>query len=152
MTDEEKKYMKAVLEESCAYNGLRILEELDKENNELKLKLNKQKEINKEYVDETEQLKKEYKQTEKEYAELKIKYAELKKNALEWHKVTCFDEPDENGYITNDCPGYDNREYFVRTKSGHYVIQELREIDNGIVFEDCEWEEIEAWAEIPEGM
>lgn len=74
---------------------------------------------------------------------------ELKKNTLVWHKVTCFDKPDENGFITTDAPAYDNREYLVRTKRGHYLIQELRELDIGVVFEDYEWEEVDKWAELP---
>lgn len=78
-----------------------------------------------------------------------IEIEELKKNALDFHKVTCFDKPDENGFITNDAPGYDNREYLVRTKRGHYSIQELRELDIGVVFEDYEWEEVDKWAELP---
>lgn len=79
-----------------------------------------------------------------------IEIEELKKNALVWHKVTCFDKPDENGFITNDAPAYDNREYLVRTKRGHYSIQELMEVDTGVVFEDYEWEDVDAWAELPE--
>lgn len=75
---------------------------------------------------------------------------ELKKNALIWHKVTCFDKPDENGCITNDAPAYDNREYLVKTKRGYYSIQELMEVDSGVVFEDCEWEDVDEWAELPE--
>lgn len=74
----------------------------------------------------------------------------LKKNALVWHKVTCFNKPDENGWITNDVPAYDDREYLVRTKRGHYSIQELMETDTGVVFEDYEWEDVDAWAELPE--
>lgn len=64
--------------------------------------------------------------------------------------MTCFDKPDENGWITNDAPAYDNREYLVRTKRGYYSIQELREVDSGVVFEDYEWEDVDAWAELPE--
>lgn len=75
---------------------------------------------------------------------------ELKKNALVWHKVTCFDKPDENECITYDAPAYDYRNYLVRTKRGHYSIQELMEVDSGVVFEDCEWEDVDAWTELPE--
>lgn len=75
---------------------------------------------------------------------------ELKKNALVWHKVTCFDKPDENGCITYDASAYDYRKYLVRTKRGHYSIQELMEVDSGVVFEDCEWEDVDAWTELPE--
>lgn len=75
---------------------------------------------------------------------------ELKKNALVWHKVTCFDKPDENGYITNDAPAYDYGEYLVRTKRWHYSVQELREVDTGVVFEDYEWKAVDAWAKLPE--
>lgn len=74
----------------------------------------------------------------------------LKKNALVWHKVTCFNKPDENGWITNDVPAYDDKKYLVRTKRGHYSIQELMETDTGVIFEDCEWEDVDEWAELPE--
>ena len=66
-----------------------------------------------------------------------------------WHKVTCFDKPDENGWIINDAPAYDYGKYLVRTKRGHYLIQELMEFYSGVVFEDCEWEDVDAWAELP---
>lgn len=86
----------------------------------------------------------------KRIADLEKENEDLKKNALVWHKVTCFDKPDENGFITTDAPTYDKREYLVRTKRGHYSIQELMEVDTGVVFEDCEWEDVDAWAELPE--
>ena len=75
---------------------------------------------------------------------------DLKKNALVWHKVTCFDKPNENGCITYDAPAYDYRKYLVRTKRGHYSIQELMEVDSGVVFDDYEWEDVDAWAELSE--
>lgn len=137
----EDKYLDAILgvlpnsfKDFTFENQLRLQaenQELKKENEELKLKLNKQKEINKEYVDE---------------------YAELKKNALEWHKVTCFDKPDENGWITLDAPSVSGIVYLVKLKDGGREIRELEEYDGCTFFEDLEWEEIEAWAEIPEGM
>lgn len=92
---------------------------------------------------------KEYRPKE-ELDEFEKENEELKKNALVWHKVTCFDKPDENGFITTDAPAYDNREYLVRTKRGHYSIQELMEVDSGVVFEDYEWEDVDAWAELSE--
>ena len=85
----------------------------------------------------------------KRIAELEKENEELKKNALVWHKVTCFDKPDENGWIINDAPAYDYGQYLVRTKRGHYLIQELMEVDSGVIFEDCEWEDVDAWAELP---
>ena len=75
---------------------------------------------------------------------------DLKKNALVWHKVTCFDKPDENGYITNDCPSDIGREFLVRGKFGDCSVRELVEVDNGVIFDDCEWEDVDAWAELPE--
>lgn len=88
----------------------------------------------------------------KRIAELEKENEELKKNALVWHKVTCFDKPDENGYITNDCPGDIGKEFLVRGKLGDFSVRELIEIDNGVLFEDCEWEDVDAWAELREGM
>lgn len=88
----------------------------------------------------------------KENEELKEQIAELKKNALEWHKVTCFDKPDENGWITCDAPSVSGIVYLVKLKDGGHEIRELEEYDGCTFFEDLEWEEIEAWAEIPEGM
>lgn len=85
----------------------------------------------------------------KRIAELEKENEELKKNALVWHKVTCFDKPDENGFITNDCPGDIGEEFLVRSKFGDCSIRELVEVDNGVIFEDCEWEDVDEWAELP---
>lgn len=75
--------------------------------------------------------------------------AEGRKESIKWHKVTCFDEPNEDGYITLDAPADIGEEFLIKTKTGYYVIQELSECEYGVIFEDYEWEEIEAWAEIP---
>lgn len=85
----------------------------------------------------------------KRIAELEKENEELKKNALDWHKVTCFDKPDENGFITNDCPGDIGKEFLVRSKFGDCSVRELVEVDNGVIFEDCEWEDVDEWAELP---
>lgn len=75
----------------------------------------------------------------------------LKKNALVWHKVTCFDEPDEDGYITNDNPSDLGTQYLIRLKRGDFVVQKLTDFCNhGVVLEDYEWEDVDAWAELQE--
>lgn len=73
---------------------------------------------------------------------------ELKKNVLVWHKVTCH-EPDENGYITDDNPTEEGKEYLFKLKNGSVIIEELY-YEDGYIVEGYSWEEIEAWAELPE--
>lgn len=73
----------------------------------------------------------------------------LKKNAIIWHKVTYFDEPDENGYITADNPAEEGREYLVMLKNRRIVISALDFDSGGYFFEDYDWEDVEAWAELP---
>lgn len=99
---------------------------------------------------ENENLKEVNEAAKQELIEARYRNSELEKKCLIWHKVHIFDKPDENGFITTDAPGYDNREYLVRTKRGHYSIQELRELDIGVVFDDYEWEDVDAWAELTE--
>ena len=78
-----------------------------------------------------------------------IEIEKLKKNALVWHKVTCFDKPDENDCVTNDNPSELGKQYLIRLKRGDFVIQELTEAcDYGFVLEDYEWEDVDAWAEL----
>lgn len=72
----------------------------------------------------------------------------LKKSALVWHKVTCFDKPDENGYITTDNPAEEGKEYLLKTKYG-FDVDTLDYDDTGFFFK-YDWSEIEAWAELPE--
>lgn len=84
----------------------------------------------------------------KRIAELEKENEELKKNALVWHKVTCFDKPDENGFITNDAPSVSGIIYFVKLKNGERKLLELEECDGGVFFEDYEWEDVDAWAEL----
>lgn len=72
----------------------------------------------------------------------------LKKSALVWHKVTCFDKPDENGYITTDNPAEEGKEYLLKTKYG-FDVDTLEYDDTGFFFK-YDWSEIEAWAELPE--
>jgi len=72
----------------------------------------------------------------------------LKKSALVWHKVTCFDKPDENGYITTDNPTEEGKEYLLKTKYG-FTIDTLDYDETGFFF-SYRFEEIEAWAELPE--
>ena len=72
----------------------------------------------------------------------------LKKSALVWHKVTCFDKPDENGYITTDNPAEEGKEYLLKTKYG-FEVDTLDYDDTGFFFK-YDWSEIEAWAELPE--
>lgn len=75
----------------------------------------------------------------------------LMKSALVWHKVTLFDEPDENNCITADAPCEIGKQYLVRLKRGGYAVQTLDEDEHeGFIFEDYGWDEIEAWAELPE--
>ena len=75
---------------------------------------------------------------------------QLKKNAILWHKVTCFDEPDENGYITASNPAEEGKEYLILLKNKRILISKLDCDDDGYFFEDIYWEDIEAWAELPE--
>lgn len=75
---------------------------------------------------------------------------QLKKNAIVWHKVTCFDEPDENGYITASNPAEEGKDYLVLLKNKSIAISGLAYDDDGYFFEDFDWEDIEAWAELPE--
>ncbi len=70
----------------------------------------------------------------------------LKKSALVWHKVTCFDKPDENGYITTDNPTEEGKEYLLKTKYG-FEVDTLNYDDTGFFFK-YDWSEIEAWAEL----
>lgn len=79
-----------------------------------------------------------------------IEIEELKKNAIVWHKVTCFDEPDENGYITASSPAEEGKEYLLLLKNKRFVISELYYCSDGCFFDDFAWEDIEAWAELPE--
>lgn len=76
--------------------------------------------------------------------------AELKKQVLKWHKVTCFDEPDENGFITNDNPSDVGCDFIIKLKSGTVTVDTLTECDCGIIFDNYDWEDIEAWCYIPE--
>ena len=90
-----------------------------------------------------------------EDAELRIRELEeeneqLKKNAVVWHKVICFDAPDENGYITASNPAEEGKEYLVLLKNKSIAISRLDYNDVGYIFEDFDWEDIEAWAELPE--
>lgn len=73
----------------------------------------------------------------------------LKKSALVWHKVTCFDEPDENGYITDDNPAEEGKEYLLKTKHG-FAVDTLEYGETGFFFSDYDYTEVEAWAELPE--
>lgn len=79
-----------------------------------------------------------------------IEIEELKKNAIVWHKVTCFDEPDENGYITASNPAEEGKEYLLLLKNKRFVISELDYYSDEYFFDDFAWEDIEAWAELPE--
>ena len=81
---------------------------------------------------------------------LKKENEQLKKNVIQWHKVTCFDEPDENGYITAGNPAEEGKDYLVLLKNKRITISALAYDDNGYFFEDFDWKEIEAWAELPE--
>lgn len=81
-------------------------------------------------------------------SELEKENEELKKNALVWHKVTCH-EPDENGYITDDNPAEEGKEYLFKLKNGSVIIEELY-YEDGYIVEGYSWEEIEAWAELSE--
>lgn len=74
---------------------------------------------------------------------------ELKKNVLVWHKVTCFDKPDENGYITANNPAEEGKDYLVLLKNKRILISTLGYDDDGYFFEGYDWEDIEAWAELP---
>ena len=90
-----------------------------------------------------------------EDAELRIRELEeeneqLKKNAVVWHKVTCFDEPDENGYTVAGNPAEEGKDYLVLLKNKRILISTLGYDDDGYFFEDYDWEDIEAWAELPE--
>lgn len=75
---------------------------------------------------------------------------QLKKNAIVWHKVTCFDEPNENGFITASNPVDEGKDYLVLLKNKRIAISGLAYDDDGYFFEDFDWEDIEAWAELPE--
>ena len=75
---------------------------------------------------------------------------QLKKNAIVWHKVTCFDDPDENSFITANNPAEEGKDYLVLLKNKHIVISALAYDDDGYFFDDFDWEDIEAWAELPE--
>ena len=74
---------------------------------------------------------------------------QLKKNDIVWHKVTCFDKPDENGYITANNPAEEGKDYLVLLKNKHILISKLGYDDDGYFFEGYDWEDIEAWAELP---
>ena len=52
-----------------------------------------------------------------------------------WHKVTCFDKPDENGYITANNPAEEGKEYLLLLKNKHYVVDELTYDGIGFCFE-----------------
>lgn len=82
--------------------------------------------------------------------ELEKENEQLKKNAIVWHKVTCFDEPDENGYITASVPVDAGKDYLVLLKNKSIAIDRLTYNDVGYIFEDFDWEDIEAWAKLPE--
>ena len=82
--------------------------------------------------------------------ELREENEQLKKNAIVWHKVICFDAPDENGYITASNPAEEGKEYLVLLKNKSIAISRLDYNDVGYIFEDFDWEDIEAWAELPE--
>ncbi len=73
----------------------------------------------------------------------------LKKSALVWHRVRCFDEPDEDGCITADNPSEEGKEYLLKTKHG-FAVDTLDCGDTGFFFQDYDWSELEAWAELPE--
>lgn len=81
---------------------------------------------------------------------LKKRNEQLKKNAIVWNKVTCFNEPDENGYITATNPAEEGKDYLVLLKNKRILISALAYDDDGYFFEDFDWEDIEAWAELPE--
>lgn len=107
------------------------------------------------YLDGLERGRKEVREHETTYVNrlhfVEKENEELKKNALVWHKVTCFDEPDEDGCITNDNPSDLGTQYLVKLKCGDFVVQELTESCNyGFILEDFAWEEVDAWAELPE--
>lgn len=73
----------------------------------------------------------------------------LKKSALVWHRVRCFDEPDEDGCITANNPSEEGKEYLLKTKHG-FAVDTLDCGDTGFFFQDYDWSELEAWAELPE--
>lgn len=101
---------------------------------------------------ENEQLKKEEKawfHLVTRVGELKKENEQLKKNAIIWHKVTCFDEPDENGYITASKPTEEGREYLLLLKNKRILIDTLYYGADGYFFDDFAWKDIEAWAELP---
>lgn len=55
----------------------------------------------------------------------------LKKNAIVWHKVTCFEEPDENGYITTGNPAEEGKDYLVLLKNKRIALSGLAYEDDG---------------------
>ena len=142
MTEEEQKEklndlmnkISFALKDATLAQGFEIIckriSELEKENERLQKVILEQNILNIDLMAENERLEKEA--------------------VLVWHKVTCFDKPDENGFITNDAPSVSGIIYFVKLKNGERKLLELEECDGGVFFEDYEWEDVDAWAELPE--
>lgn len=71
-------------------------------------------------------------------------------NIIKWNPVKVFNEPDENGYVTYDNPSEEGKDYLVRRKNGTYGVYTLWESGDGMFFDDLDWEDVDAWAELPE--
>lgn len=74
----------------------------------------------------------------------------LRKSGIVWHEITCEDDPDNAGrYLLENNPGEEDKEYLLKTKHG-FAIDTLDYGDTGFFFQDYDWSELEAWAELPE--
>lgn len=131
-------------------NLLRDVERLEKENEQLKIKIKALESANKAMVKEIDDMSNGGIDVLIKIAKLKEENEQVKKTAIVWHKVTCFDEPDENDYVTAGNPAEEGKDYLVLLKNKRIAISGLAYEDDGYFFEDFDWEDIEAWAELPE--
>jgi hypothetical protein len=75
----------------------------------------------------------------------------LMKSAIVWHKIICEDDPDNTGrYLLENIPAEEDKEYLLKTKKYEFAIDKLDYAEAGFFFQDYDWSDIEAWAELPE--
>ena len=149
-------------ENKCLAQKIEFIQELKKENAELKAQIKKRCakdliKVQKENEAFVANLKESVEIQEKTVESLTDKIArllqlveQLKKSAIVWHKIIYQDDPDNTDRcLVANSPAEEDKEYLLKTKYG-FVVDKLDYDETGFFFQDYDWDSIEAWAELPE--
>ena len=149
-------------ENKCLAQKIEFIQELKKENAELKAQIKKRCakdliKVQKENEAFVANLKESVEIQEKTVESLTDKIArllqlveQLKKSAIVWHKIIYQDDPDNTDRcLVANSPAEEDKEYLLKTKYG-FAVDKLDYDETGFFFQDYDWDSIEAWAELPE--